>query len=321
MSCNTCECGVTLSGTGFDCTPAMEIAHKLIVVPTYDSTGAKNKILLSATLNQAYFDALRNQSDVSKRWNPWPAMKNINDVRGENKTFEFDDQTLEFLAEGARKFTAMIPGTSGSGANSPQMKELIEQVRCGDYGLYIVTTKNQLIGVLSVDGLSLEPIAIDEQSIVAQLMKKTNDAPQHLLLSFNWSSTVSDTSLRMFDCDELGGADLQSLRGLLSICMDVVSQTSTVLTVKLRARFGTSITPIVVPGLVTADFVSSVGGAVGKIRNVTDAADVAVVAVESPAGTYALTHLAQTAGDVLIVKPLKANFEFACVEADLQVAV
>lgn len=320
MSCNTCECGVTLSGTGFDCTPIMEIAHKLIVVPTYDSTGAKNRVLLSATLNQAFFDALRNQSDETKRWNPWPAMKNVNDVRGDNKTFEFDDQTVEFLAEGARKFTAMIPGTSGSGANSPQMKELIEQVRCGDYSVYIVTVKGQLIGVLSADGLALEPIAIDEQSIVAQFIKKTNDTPQHLLLSFNWNSTVTDESLRMFDCDELGGADLKALRGLVSICMEVLDQTATTLKFKLKARFGTALNPIVVPGLVAADFVSSVGGATARIRNQTDGSDVTVTSVESPEGTYELTFIAQTAADVLIVKPLKANYEFACVEANLVAA-
>lgn len=321
MSCTVCECGVSLSGTGFDCTPVMEVAHKLIVVPTYDSTGAKNRILLTATLNQAFFDALRNQTDASKRWNPWPAMKNIADLRSENKTFEFDDQTTEFLSEGARKFTAMIPGTSGSGANTPQMKELIEQVRCGDYSVYIVTVKNQLIGVLSEDGLALEPISIDDQSMSAMFVKKTNDAPQHLLISFNFSQLVSDAMLRMFNCDEIGSADLMNLRGLLAMCAKTVAQTATTLKLKIHAKFGTILDPIVVTGLVAADFVSTVGGATSRIRNVTDALDVTITVAEEPAGTYTLTYVAQTAADVLTVKPLKAGYDFTCVTATSYAAV
>src|SRR4030067_246251 len=117
MSCVACKCGVSLSDTGFDCTPVQEVTYKLMAVQTFDSTGARNKIPFTATLNQAYFDALINQSDISKRWSPFPAMKNIDDKRGENKTFEFDDQTTEFLAEGARKFVGMISGLAGSGAN------------------------------------------------------------------------------------------------------------------------------------------------------------------------------------------------------------
>jgi len=314
MSCAACKCGVSLSDTGHDCTPVQEVAYKLIAQQTYDSTGVRNKIPFTATLNQAYFDALINQTDKSKRWYPLPAMKNVEDVRGDNRVEEFADQTMEFIAEGARKFKSWIVG-GNSGANSPQMKQLIENIRCGDYSFWIVTVKNQLIGNITSDGLYLEPIEIDEQSISAQFVKKTDTSVQKLQLTFNWSQIASDANLRMFDCDELGDANLQGLRGLLGVCYRLIDATTTTLKFALESVFGTPTSPITADGLVATDFVSSVGGATSKVYNETDAADVSITGLtESPDGTYELTFTAQTLGDAITIKPVKAGYDFTCVQ-------
>ncbi|HKZ36096.1 MAG TPA: hypothetical protein VJ184_00495 [Chryseolinea sp.] len=314
MSCVACKCGVSLSDTGFDCTPVQEVTYKLMAVQTFDSTGTRNKIPFTATLNQAYFDALINNTDKSKRWYPLPAMKAVEDVRGDNRTEEFPDQTMEFIAEGARKFKAWIVG-GNAGANSPQMKQLIENIRCGDYSFYIVTVKNQLIGNISTDGLYLEPIEIDEQSISAQFIKKTDTTVQKLQLTFNWSQIASDANLRMIDCDELGDANLQGLRGLLGVCARIINITYTTLKFSLESVFGTPTSPITADGLVVTDFVSSVGGATSKLYNETTTSDVAITGLtESPDGTYELTFAAQILGDVLVIKPLKTGYDFTCVE-------
>lgn len=311
-NCTACECGVGLKGLGFDCTPELQVAYKLVATPTLDSTGARNKIPFSQALNQAYFAALINQTDESKRWNPLPAMKNIDDKRGDNKVFEFDDQTTEFLAEGARKFIGMIPGTSGSGANSPQMKALIEKIRCGDYSFYVITVKNQLIGKLSSDGLSLEPIEIDEQSISSMFVKKTNTTPQHLLVSFNWSQIEQDENLRMFDCNELGGANLQGLRGIFSASYNLLDLGIDHVTIQIITAFGTGANPDTVDGLVLNDFISSDDGAVGQIFNETDNANVAItLATENPDGTYKLDFAPQDITDVLIPYAKKDGYEFS----------
>lgn len=313
-NCNACKCGVTLSGTKYGCTPVIEVAYKLIAVQTYDSTGTRNKIPFTAALNQAYFDALVNQTDATKRWYPLPPMKNVEDVRGDNRTEEFADQTMEFIAEGARTFTGLVVG-GNSGANSPQMKQLIENIRCGDYSFYVVTVKNQLIGNLSTDGLSLEPIEIDEQSLSAKFVKKTDTTVQKLELTFNWSQIASDASLRMFDCDELDGANLQGLSGLLHACYDLVYQSATTLILKIVTLFGTPTNPITVDGLVVTDFVSSDSGATSKIYNSTDDSDVTISGVtESPDGTYELTFAAQDLGDVLVPSALKTGYDFSCME-------
>lgn len=67
--CSTCGCGKTLENTGFNCVTIQSYAYKLIEVPIYDSTGAKNYLtredgtkvypikIASATLNANYIPA------------------------------------------------------------------------------------------------------------------------------------------------------------------------------------------------------------------------------------------------------------------------
>ncbi len=65
-----------------------------------------------------------------------------------------------------------------------------------------------------------------------------------------------------------------------------------------------------VENLVAADLVSSVGGATSKIRNTTDAADVAVTGLtENSAGNYTATFTAQTSADSMTVKVLKNGYD------------
>ena len=101
--------------TGHRCSPLFEVAAIIVAVPTFDSLGVKNSIPLASVLNQAFFDALINQVDESKRWRPFPLMKNIEDVRAEATFFEFDDNSKEFVHEGSREFKGLIPTTSGKG--------------------------------------------------------------------------------------------------------------------------------------------------------------------------------------------------------------
>ena len=315
MGCTTCRCDASISNSGNACTPLQEVAAIIVAVPTYDSTGAKNSIPVSATLNQAYFDALVNQTDDSKRWRPLPSMKNIADLRADATFFEFDDNTSEFVHEGARKFTGLIPSLSGKGAVSPEMKAIIESIRCTDTSVYIISVGNQLIGQLSADGLSLEPIQIDEQSIYANFMKATNAQGQHIAVQFNFAASAKDENLAMFDCSELGDANLLGLKGLLDICGETVSTSTTTIEIKLKSNFGTPKNPIGAPGLVITDFISSFDSVPSRVYNETDSLNVTLISVvETSYSTYLLTFAAQTANDVIVVKPTKTGFDFDCVE-------
>lgn len=313
--CVTCKCGASILNSGHRCSPLFEVAAIIVAVPTFNSLGVKNSIPLASVLNQGFFDALTNETDETKRWRPFPLMKNIEDIRADATFFDFDDNSTEFVHEGSRQFKGLIASTSGKGAVAPEMKRIIESARCVETSVYIITTGNQLAGKLSADGLSLEPLQIDEQSIYANFIKATNEQGQHIMLQFNFAASEKDENLDMFDCSELGDADLLGLKGLLDISSEVISSSTTDIKIKLKSNFGTPLTPVIVQGLLVADFVSSDSGATSSLFNETTQLDVAITGfVESPNGTYELTFAAQNSADVIVIKPLKDGFDFTEVE-------
>ena len=91
----TCKQGIANTGTP-NCSTSIEVPVKLFVQSLYDSEGNKNMIDLSTIaspedLDNAFFSAMINDSDVSKRLFPFPKMKNVENTRGENRVESFKD--------------------------------------------------------------------------------------------------------------------------------------------------------------------------------------------------------------------------------------
>lgn len=302
MGCTTCKCGAGLSNTGTACTPIMQVAKKIILVPYFDESGAINSVLLASTFNTAFFTAKVNHADKSKRWFPLPELKNVLDERAENRLESFDDGSSVFISEGDRSFTGLlVKGT-------PILKGKIESSRCVELGVFIVDKSENLIGALSDDGLSLLPIKLDEASVSARLMKTTDAAIQKLELKFNFHSDEKDESLVMITCSEVN-TNLLLLKGLLDIYAEYTAKTTTSFKVKLKTDYGTPINPVVDEGLLLADF---------ALYNVTDSLPVTILsAVESPDGTYTITYAIQGAGEVLRLTPTKSGRDYAAVVANL----
>lgn len=309
MSCTACACDAGLSNTGTGCTPIMQVAKKIIITPIYDDAGARNSVLLSATLNQAYFDGKVNDSDASQRWFPLPELKNVEDVRGDNINESFEDQSSVFIQEGSRTFKGLMIGNSGTGAGSPQLKGKIEAARCVEVGVFVIDKAGNLIGKISADGLSLEPIEIDSQSLSAMLIKTTDSTIQKLTVMFSFAADERDEDLRMISCDEQGSANLLALRGLLNVCATYTDVDSDEFTAELTTEYGTPKNPGHDKGLVIGDF---------ALYNVTDSASVTILTLtESPDGFYRFTFANQTLGDELRLTPTKAGRDYTCVIENL----
>src|SRR3990172_795523 len=308
MGCIACACENGLDNTGSACTPLMQVAKKVVLVPIFADDGTRNKILFTDVLTQAYFDALVNQSDESKRWFPLPELKNIEDVRGDNINETFEDQSFVFIQEGNRTFKGLMIGSTGTGAGSAQFKGKIEAARCVDVGVYIIDKSGNLIGKISTDGLSLEPIQIDSQSVSARLIKSTDTTIQKLEVAFNFGADECDENLRMFTADE-HNANLLEIRGLLNVCAAYTSVDSDEFTAELTTEYGTPKNPGHDKGLLIADF---------ALYNVTDSAPVTILTVtESPDGFYRITFANQTLGDELRLTPTKAGRDYTCVIENL----
>lgn len=308
MSCvPVCNCNTTMSNTGINgCNPLMQVTKKIILVPTYDSTGARNSITLATSLNQAYFTAKVNQADASKRWFPLPSMVDVNDQRNDAVMQTVSDDTEIYIKDGIRKFIGMVWGTNAS----PMLKAKVESARCIPVSAYLIDRLGNLIGGSMDDAQTvLYPFQLDQDSVHATLMQSTDKTTQGVKIGFNFSQDELDSCIRMIKQTEMGGANLLTLAGLKEVYMTVTSSGTAGAVVSLYFESVNPKTPVPATGLVTADFISSVTSTTSKVRRTNNtAADVTVAVTESTTvpGTYTLAYTA-TAGDIIVVDFTKSG--------------
>lgn len=288
----------------------MEVPDFFVAVPLKDSTGALNGILLSATFNQAYFDARINDVDPTKRWYPMASMKDVLIERADSIKETFEDQSMQFVQQGLGSVSALI--SEGDGANQVILGKY-KSFRCEDFGLFAITISGDLTGTIgnaqdSCEPTMLYPISVDRGSWDPKWRPKTNKLGQGIMLQFNWRMTEQDENLRTITAAE-AGYDLTQLEGLKDVCAVVSDIQQTQFTVQLRVTgFGTPLTPITVDGLLAADF---------ALYNVTDSLAVTITGVtESPDGTYTITYASQTIGDILQLTPTESGYDFTAVIAE-----
>ena len=308
------DCNYTLGNTGYGCTPFIQAMKKLIAVPIFDSTGARNRITLSTTLNQAYFDALINDTDATQRWYPLPQMKDAESVRGENIVEGFKDGSQIFIQQGAKTVTAYVVEKDAPA----RMLIALNSFRNIEFGIYGIDKDDNIIGMKLTAGY-LDPIRVDAASWAPRFVESTDTTAQKIMLNFNWHPNMKDENLDMIKNSELAAdvqATISDLSGLLDIYAEISAISTTGATIELYSLYGTQLTPVRDTGRVVADFISSVTAATSKIRNQTDSADVAIATVTETAtpGIYDLTWLAQTSADVLIPFLTKAGRDYTHVK-------
>lgn len=307
----TCKQGIANTGTP-NCSTSIEVPVKLFVQSLYDAEGNKNMIDLSTIagpedLDNAFFSAMINDTDKSKRLFPLPKMKNVENTRGENRLETFKDGSKLYIGQGTRTFKALIVGKEAT----PQLAGKLESLRCTDFGIYMAGQTGSFIGSDATAGY-LQPINIDQDSFSAKYMPPTDDAVQKIEISFDFDVTEYDQNLRAIVSEEMT-CDVRELRGLLDVYVNYVDVTSAFATVDLYTDYGTALNRIPVEGLVTADFISSSTLATGKIYNVTDDSDESItLTVESSTipGRYTLSYSGVNSADVLQVYCKKDGFDF-----------
>lgn len=293
-----CACDDPLNNSGVpDCTTLEGVAQKYIAVPRVSSDGTNNGVLLTDTLNQAYFDAKFNEADPTKRWYPLPLMKNIEDVRAEVIRQTFNDASSVIIQEGARSVAAMVV------ARSTVFLGKTKQWSCNDFDLYTVDKQKNLIGQLSTDGLYLEGIPVDKNTWYPNLVKTTDTTQQMIAFSFEWDQTAADEDIRQISAGSLGGANLLLSNGLLDVNAVPSGISTTGFTLTQTADYGDVTNPIQIEGWVIGDYtLLDDGGSPITITSVT----------ETPAssGIYVFVIPAQTSGDVLTLDASKTGFDF-----------
>lgn len=289
-----CNCDITLNNTGTpSCTPIMGVGVKPVMVPLTADDGTANVITIASyTGSQAEWDARTENLDRSKRYYALPEFKNVEDVKGDTIFESFNDTSNLFVQEGTRTYTGVLPN------QAPTLLGNLKDAKCTKFGLFIIDDCGNLIGNISSDGLSLEPVPVDQNTWNPILIKSTDTTVQKIQLSFEFSRLTKDEDLRIIKASD-SEISLLGLDGL----------------VDLEAAFDTIV------ALGANAVVSYDRGEASKVAftgaeadltlfNKTDLSSVALSsATETPPGTYALVFAAQTAGDILQLSVIKDGFE------------
>ena len=303
MAITPCDCDYGLSNSGKpNCTPIENVTYSLIIVPTYDSTGVRNGIDLTDTLDSTYFTDRLNAgregatlTDRNQRWFPLPKMFSVEDNRADSKFETLDGDVNFFVEKGTRTFTAMMPKIPAA-----YLKK-IDGYRCNDISAFVVDIDGKLVGNGEVDGY-LYPFRLDNETWDTNYMKaSTAPSVQKLSLTFSYDKIEFDGDIKLIDSDETT-VDVRTLEGLLDVNAGAASSISTTgFTTELTYDYGTAANPFKFKGAVVGDFT--------LYNESTTSAVTILTAPESPDGTYAFTFAAQTSTDVLTLSLTKDGFE------------
>lgn len=309
-----CSCNESLSNTGqTNCQPLFKVAKKLIFVPTYDGTGALNKLDVNTLFTPSLLTAKLNHATKASRWYPSPDLENVGGDRAESVFDTAPSGKKSFVKKGVRTMSFEIwdEGT--------EYLYQLEALRCTDVSVYVVDNEGNIRGTVpSTEDGFLYPIKIDKASFDAKPIFATDTTVEKIMVNFDWEQSESDAQLRMITATDMT-ADLLNAEGLLDISIEysTITQTSVIFT--LQERFGSRKTRNKLTGLLISDFYDAVGGTASRLYNVTDSLAVTIStfaeSTSSP-GTYTLTFASQTVSDVIRVTPNKNGFDFTDTIAD-----
>ena len=307
-----CVCSNGFGNTGTpNCSPLFTVAKKLILVQTFDSSGALNKLDSSSVLSQAALDLLINETDASKRWYPLPLIENVAGERAESQFEEAGSGRKSFIKQGTRSMSFEIF------EQGPVLEKQLEGIRCGKVSVFIIDAEGSIRGMeLETPDGFLYPIKIDKNSWDVNLNQATDSTGEKLVISFDYDQTEQDALLRMITSNNID-ADLLDSAGLLDILATYTLPVVGSVTVNLKTLFGSMGNEIADTGLVAADFFDVVGGTASNAFNVTDtAAEPIASVVETPIGSgqYLVTYTAPvTVSDIIRFTIVKDGRDYTAV--------
>jgi hypothetical protein len=290
-----CNCDITLNNTGTpSCTPIMGVGVKPIMVPLTADDGTANVINISSyTGSQAEWDARTENLDRSKRYYPLPEFKNVEDVKGDTIFESFNDTSNLFVQEGTRTYTGILPN------QAPTLLGNLKDAKCTKFGLFIIDDCGNLIGNISSDGLSLEPVPVDQNTWNPILIKSTDTTVQKIQLSFEFSRLTKDEDLRIIKSTDSQIA-LLDLEGLVDLEASFANEATTGVEATVSYDRGEA---------AKVAFTGVLFGEWTLFNTDTQLAVTVLTGPEAPAGTYTLTWAAEPSGDVLQLSLIKDGFE------------
>lgn len=244
-----CNCDAGLSNTGRPaCIPIQSVTSTMIMVPLKANDGTENRIDLTASV--PVWNDLINEADASKRWFPLPQFENVELPKADSQFEEANSGRMAFLRQGKRSFS----GELWAEDSSPQLLAKLQNNRCVDFGVYIIDVNGNLVG--SKVGDYLYPIAVDNPSFDPRYMFATDSTISKIMVAFDFDRLFDEGTMYMITPEE-AGINFNDLKGLIDVTfadLTLVGSPTTDVTFNAEFAYGTAYNPLLLKGLVLADF-------------------------------------------------------------------
>lgn len=308
MSQVTCECNGAPLNSGLSCVEQIKTWDYMVMVDYQDSTGAVNSIISGTTIDSAFVQGKLNETDVSKKWTIFPKLWAVEDVRAEPLTESIDN--IDFVERlGTRTFVGNHIGKFAA----PQMVAVYNSRKCRDNAVFGLTSAGQIEGTNPNLAGDLNPIRVQNDTLVATYQKPTK-APtkQKVLVQFAIDETEADECLDFISPANIAyGTSNWYSDAPIDVIGTGTSGALTEVVVTLTERFG-SVSKNRITGLVSADFSPDNGTTTGAVYNKTTSSNVTLTGAVETVGTpgeYTLTFIAQTASDVISADIFKTGLD------------
>lgn len=299
------ECnGFGNTGYYSTCDSNFKAMRGMFITPTYDSTGALNKVTAGTLIDQAFLTARLNDTDRTKRWYPLMGVEAATSERADPTFFDNPSGAKEFVKQGARDLSYELRKRG-----SEFLGSMLGCV-CSEYSVYFVDLEGKFRGMITGVGVASDfyPVKIQPGSFYPSLMQATEDNPEHLLVKFQYGLTEKDELLRTYP-DALITANLLLAKGLVDVFMAVSGVSATGFTAALTTKYsnGNKYNPT---GLVAGDF---------ALEDVTDTTSISITSVTETApgsGVYVFVHTSTLTSKTKQLTPTKSGFDFSAVVAN-----
>jgi len=300
---NGCLCGTPNTGIG-SCELVAGVPVGFFFVKLVADDGTLNSVDYTDTFDDAARDAYINNPDPSKRWYPLTRTDFVR-ITPVVPTATNGDFGTPYYANKLGSQNVEFQVINGGEAWAARIGEALD---CGEWGVFIVDKKGQLLVQRPESGTLVYPKAITSGSFLAThaYANMGENTPSKTTFSFglDQSNIPSEAAI-------LGGISTNLLRavGLVEVTGVYSNITATGFTLTLTA-FSSSATPVPVSGLLTGAFV---------ITNITDSATITTTAFsETTDGVYSFTFASQTSADKFKTAVTATGYDTGSVVAQIK---
>tara|TARA_R110000803_G_scaffold136606_2_gene203503 strand:- start:608 stop:1561 length:954 start_codon:yes stop_codon:yes gene_type:complete len=309
---SNCLCGTVIGNTGVpNCQTLLGVVYNKWMMPTYDSTGVKNyldltalQVAIDAGTTDAFFLALMNHADTSKRIYPTAALKDVESSREDPNFQTFKDQSTLFISQGVKNIKGFMPKASYT------VLSKLGNYSCNEMSEFTLDRNGNLAGKRILgDTTKMYP------RMITGFWDRGNDASadsnvQNVEINYSWNQNEFDADQIILVAGEVPTVDLTNYRGLVDVYMTVSSISTTGFTATMTYSYGTALTPVPYLGAVQADFETPLG----NLYNDTDSANVTISTFTATNNVYAFTFAAETSADSLTLSSSKNGFDLSPIE-------